>query len=115
MGQKTLSVVSEQDAIRKIKSVEFYGNNQWVLLCKAWSDTEGWMKSTKAMPVPGGVVMQVTTQQQSSNGVYAVAEALTFIPGVTLDGINIVPICEPAKESPKLSLKVKDSNVKNNS
>jgi len=37
------------------------------------------MKSTKAMEVPGGCVVQVTTQQGDD-----VAEALTFVPGVNI-------------------------------
>jgi len=46
------------------------------------------MKSTKAMLVPGGTVIQVTTQQRNPDGSYAVAEALTFVPG---RGLAIVP------------------------
>jgi hypothetical protein len=42
------------------------------------------MKSSKAMEVPGGCVVQVTTQQKNEDGSYAVAEALTFVPGVKL-------------------------------
>jgi hypothetical protein len=42
------------------------------------------MKSCKAMEVPGGCVVQVTTQQKNSDGSYAVAEALTFVPGVKI-------------------------------
>jgi hypothetical protein len=54
------------------------------LLCKASSQKEGWMKSTKAMEVPGGCVVQVTTQQKNLDGSYAVAEALTYVPGVKI-------------------------------
>ena len=43
------------------------------------------MKSSKAMEVSGvGCVVQVTTQQRNPDGSYAVAEALTFVPGVTI-------------------------------
>ena len=50
------------------------------LLCKAYSEKEGWMKSTKAMEIPHvGCVVQVTTQQGTH-----VAEALTFVPGVCI-------------------------------
>jgi len=44
------------------------------------------MKSTKAMETPTGVVIQVTTQQRNEDGSYAVAEALTFVPGVQIKG-----------------------------
>lgn len=56
------------------------------LICKASSEKEGWMKSTKAMEIMGvGCVIQVTTQQRNPDGSYAVAEALTFVPGVHLE------------------------------
>ncbi len=54
------------------------------LLAKASSEAEGWMKSTKAMAVPGGCLVQVTTQQRNPDGSYAVAEALSFVPEVKL-------------------------------
>ena len=55
------------------------------LLCKASSDAEPWMKSTKACEIPGvGCVVQVTTQQRNLDGSYAVAEAVTFVPGVKI-------------------------------
>jgi len=61
----------------------------FALLCKASSQVEGWMKSTKAMQVPCGCIIQVTTQQRNPDGSWAVAEALTFAPGVKIaDDIN---------------------------
>ena len=54
------------------------------LLSKASSQDEGWMKSTKAMETSRGCVVQVTTQQRNSDGSYAIAEALTFVTGVTI-------------------------------
>lgn len=35
--------------------------------------------------VEGGCIVQVTTQQTNPDGSYAVAEALTYVPGVHLD------------------------------
>ena len=74
--------------------MEIVGNaNLFYLLSKAFSEPEGWMKSTKAMEIPGiGCVVQVTTQQ----GNY-VAEALTFVPGVKIQrwdhlGGELVPL-----------------------
>ena len=65
--------------------VQIVGNgDMFQLLCKASSLSEGWMKSTKAMEVPGGCVVQVTTQQRNHDGSYSVAEALTFVPGVMI-------------------------------
>jgi len=54
------------------------------LLCKASSQNEGWMKSTKAMQVTGGCVVQVTTQQKNPDGSYSLAEALTFVPDAVI-------------------------------
>ena len=50
--EKTLNNTSVSDAREKISDIEIYGNpNTWVLLSKASSESEGWMKSTKAMQV----------------------------------------------------------------
>jgi len=70
-----------------VKDVSTVGNgDMFTLLCKASSQKEGWMKSTKACEIPGvGCIVQVTTQQGDN-----VAEAVCFIPGVvvTPDGNN---------------------------
>lgn len=67
-----------------VPDVQVYGDGDaWKLLCKASSEAEGWMKSTKAMHIRGvGCLVQVTTQQRGIDGTYAVAEAVTFVPGV---------------------------------
>ena len=82
---KTLDVTSVEDAKAKINDIVVVGNGDtFQLLCKASSKSEGWMKSAKAMQVPGGCVVQVTTQD---NG--RVAEALVFVPQVVIvDDIN---------------------------
>jgi len=68
-----------------VKDIKIVGNGDtFKILCKASSETEGWMKSTKAMEVVGGCLVQVTTQQRNPDGSYALAEALTFVPGVRL-------------------------------
>ncbi|MDY0198409.1 MAG: hypothetical protein RBR68_11410, partial [Tenuifilaceae bacterium] len=68
---------------KNVKDVVVFGNgDMFLLLCKASSQKEGWMKSTKAMQVPGGCVVQVTTQQKNIDGTYSIAESLTFVPGV---------------------------------
>lgn len=82
---KTLDTVNQTDAQAKVSDVKVVGNtDSFKLLCKASSESQGWMKSAKAMEVPGGAVVQVTTQQRNADGSYAVAEALTFVPGVVL-------------------------------
>ncbi len=85
MNEKTLRNADVKDARVNVNDIHVVGNGDlFQLLCKASSETEGWMKSTKAMVVPGGCVVQVTTQQRNPDGSYAVAEAITFVPGVTV-------------------------------
>lgn len=78
---KTLNVSSIADAKEKISDIEVVGNGDtWQLLCKASSKSQGWMKSCKAMEIPGyGVVVQVSTQNKDN-----VAEALVTIAGVKI-------------------------------
>ncbi len=83
--EKTLNNSDVSGTRQNVPDVEVVGNGDlFQLLCKASSQNEGWMKSTKAMEVPGGCVVQVTTQQKNADGSYAVAEALTFVPGVKI-------------------------------
>ena len=88
--EKTLGIANVEEAKTKIPDVVIVGNGDlFQLLCKASSQAQGWMKSTKAMEVPGGCVVQVTTQQRNPDGSYAVAEGLCFVPGVRVaDDVN---------------------------
>jgi hypothetical protein len=74
----------------EVPEVKVVGDgDMFKLLTKTSNLSEGWVKSTRAMQVPGGCVMQVTTQQRNPDGSYAVAEALTFVPGVVIvDDVN---------------------------
>lgn len=82
---KTLHNSDVSGARTNVKDIKVVGNGDlFRLLCKASSLNEGWMKSTKAMQVPGGCVVQITTQQTNPDGSYSVAEALTFVPGVQI-------------------------------
>jgi len=95
---KTLHNSDVSGARKNVKDIKVVGNgDMFRLLCKASSENEGWMKSTKAMEVSGGCVVQVTTQQRNEDGSYAVAEAITFVPCVKLaddvdDGRKLVAI-----------------------
>lgn len=79
---KTLHNSDISGARQNVKDIKIVGNgDMFRLLCKASSEEEGWMKSTKAMEIPHvGCVVQVTTQQRNQDGSYSVAEALTFVP-----------------------------------
>lgn len=78
---KTLHNSDVSGARKNVPDIKVVGNgDMFQLLCKASSQAEGWMKSTKAMQVGNGCVVQVTTQQRNADGTYAVAEALTYVP-----------------------------------
>lgn len=82
---KTLHNSDVSGARKNVKDIKVVGNgDMFKLLCKASSENEGWMKSTKACEVPEGCIVQVTTQQRNADGSYAVAEALTYVPGVRI-------------------------------
>ena len=83
---KTLHNSDVSGARQNVKDIRVVGNgDMFKLLCKASSEAEGWMKSTKAMEIPGvGCVVQVTTQQRNEDGSYSVAEAAAFVPSVEI-------------------------------
>jgi len=88
---KTLHNTNPQDAQDNTPDLKISGDpGCWHLLCKASSEKEGWMKSTKVMEITFahdlpecrtvvGCLVQVTTQQG-----YHVAEALVYIPNVKI-------------------------------
>ncbi len=85
MESKTLDNTNVAEAKAKVSDIKVFGNGDlFQLICKASSESQGWMKSTKAMQVTDGCVVQVTTQQKNSDGTYAIAEALTFVPAVSI-------------------------------
>lgn len=86
MKEKTLDISTDKEDKKNIMDLKTYGKpDNFALLCKASSQGEGWMKSTKVCNVGGGCIVQVSTQQRNPDGSYAVAEALTYVPGVHLD------------------------------
>lgn len=65
------------------QDVEIVGNpDQFVLLFKAAG--KRWRKSTKAMDIGTGCVVQVSTEIINADGSVAVAEAVTFVPGAAI-------------------------------
>ncbi len=84
--KKDLGITEVRGAKANISDLVVYGDGDtFALLCKASSKKQGWMKSTKVCNLPGGCIVQVTTQQENPDGSYAVAEALTYVPGVNMD------------------------------
>ena len=64
--------------------VETSGNpDRFKLLFKAQGISQGtaFKKSTKAMTVPGGCVVQTTSERQNPDGSWSIAESLTYVPG----------------------------------
>lgn len=77
---KTLGNTCANGATKNVKDIVFWGDGDtFKLISKASSESEGWMKSTKAMQCGNDVVIQVTTQQRNPDGSYSIAEALTTI------------------------------------
>jgi len=76
---KTLNTSPENPATELVKDIEKYGDpDKWKLLCKASSKSQGWMKSTKAMNIPGfGCIVQIFEQQGDK-----LATSITHIQGV---------------------------------
>lgn len=84
--KKALDVTNPKDLVQKVTDVEVVGDpDTWVLIAKASSKSQGWMKSTKAMSLGViGTLIQVSTQQRNPDGSWALAEALTFVPNTTI-------------------------------
>jgi hypothetical protein len=81
--KRNLDINNTKDAMNKMSDVKIVGNPDiFQLLCKASSEKQGFMKSTKAMETENGCVIQVTTQQKNIDGTYSISEALTFVPDV---------------------------------
>jgi len=85
MEEKTFGNTTASEASKNVKDIKFWGDGDtFKLISKASSQSEGWMKSTKAMQIDTvGCVIQVTTQQGQN-----VSEALTFVPGTEIAEIK---------------------------
>ena len=84
--EKDLGITEVKGAKANIKDLIVYGDGDtFALLCKASSQEQGWLKSTKVCNCKDGCVMQVTTQQRNPDGSYSVAEALTYVPRMNID------------------------------
>lgn len=79
-NQKSLGATDTITAKSLIDDLVVWGDGDlFKLISKSSSKNQGWMKSTKAMQVTGGCVVQVTTQQGGN-----IAEAVTYVPGVEI-------------------------------
>lgn len=82
--KKTLRNTDSDGATKNVRDIVFWGNSDtFKLISKAFSESEEWMKSTKAMQIDGvGCVVQVTSQQGNN-----IAEAVTFVPNVKINDV----------------------------
>jgi len=80
MTNKTLNNTNPDELKANVPDAQVYGDpDTWVCICKAWSKEQGWMKSTKALQLGEGILVQVSTQQGNN-----IAEALTYVPGAII-------------------------------
>jgi len=79
---KTLHNSDISKAKKNIPDLKTFGDGDlFKLISKASSESEGWMKSTKAMEIPdAGCIVQVTTQQGDN-----IAEAVCWVPHVKIE------------------------------
>ena len=87
--KKQMDIDCVKTAKDNISDLKVFGNGDtFQLICKASSQSGGWMKSTKAMEIKGiGCLVQVSTQQGDN-----IAEAVEFISGVRILAINNDPL-----------------------
>lgn len=72
-------IVCTEDIPAQDEDLKKHGNpDQLRLMFKVQS--ESWVKSTKAMNVPGGCLVQMSTDRKQKNGSWVSAETSTFLP-----------------------------------
>lgn len=83
---KALTNVDTKTATETTSDIIVIGNpDNLQLLCKAGSKRQGWMKSSKAMEVEGvGCLVQFTSERQSKDGLWSIAETSSFFPNTTI-------------------------------
>lgn len=81
MSDRDLSNHDMPSATASTPDIVVHGDpGAWVVVGKASSKAQGWMKSTKRLRVEGGWLYQATTEHRANGVVTACAEALAFVP-----------------------------------
>lgn len=77
---KTMGNTTTEQAKQNTPDLKVFGDpDGWKLIAKVSSESEGYMKSTKAMQIDGaGCLVQVSEQQRNPDGTYSLATALTY-------------------------------------
>ena len=79
-AEKDLTATDTADAQKAATDVVIFGNpDAWELICKASSQEQGWMKSTKRLQVERGYLYQTETQQRNPDGSWALSQALQYV------------------------------------
>ena len=74
-----IMILCTEDIPAQDEDLKKHGNpDQLRLMFKVQSET--WVKSTKAMNVPGGCLIQMSTDRKQRNGSWVSAETSTFLP-----------------------------------
>ena len=86
---KSLETTTQVEAVNSTPDIKIFGNTDaWLLLTKASSKSQGWMKSTKAYEIPDvGCIVQVTTEFRDKDNLIKCSEAVTFVPNCRIDTI----------------------------
>ncbi len=100
LSQTRFTKVVKQASDLKDETTMIGNPDQFQLLFKVVG--ERWKKSTKAMQVDDGCLVQVTTEQINPDGSLSSAEAVAFVPGVGVekdtdgDGRHLCPLSASA-------------------
>lgn len=105
-------IVCTEDVQSREEDLQKFGNpDQFRLMFKA--QTKDWMKSTKAMNVPGGCLVQMSTDRKQKNGSWVSAETSTFLPNAHVapdaDGNFTIKAVEQQKADGKRDSQVRAS------
>ena len=84
--EKDLNISEVRGAKATIKDLVIHGDGDtFALLCKANSQEQGWMKTTKVCNLANGCLVQCETQQRNPDGSYSLSMAVQFVPDVNMD------------------------------
>ena len=87
--EKDLSVEGPDDLKKKVSDAIVVGDpNLWALIGKASSQKQGWMKTTKALKVDDGCIVQTETQQRNQDGSWALSQGLVYVPDISIDDLK---------------------------
>lgn len=79
-SERVMGITDKKTATANVPDIQRWGNpDAWERLCKASSQSQEWMRSTKAMELPIGCLVQVSTVNKGN-----VSEAVVLVPGLRI-------------------------------